>query len=166
MGRSEGSTRKRITDCELLGEVLMKFQNWTNSLRLVPPRFFANSDNGCLRGWWRGGSVPLLLTDFRKERKIMINQSTGSVNPAHLYRSAWSVLRPATQRMGLFMKGAMLMLVLALGTRHGNSQTLHSFTGGADGAFPFGGLAVGPNGVLYGVWQRFGTKWAVWSLAG
>jgi hypothetical protein len=55
---------------------------------------------------------------------------------------------------------AMLMVWLAMGTTHGDSQTLYSFTGQSDGSFPFGGLAVGPNGALYGTTQYGGATTA------
>lgn len=50
------------------------------------------------------------------------------------------------------MKHAVGMLAVALAARSLSSgaQSLHSFSGGADGAYPVGGLALGANGFLYG----------------
>jgi hypothetical protein len=43
-----------------------------------------------------------------------------------------------------------LLIALALTTPDGSAQTLYSFTGGTDGAYPPSGLAIGNNRVLYG----------------
>jgi hypothetical protein len=44
----------------------------------------------------------------------------------------------------------MLAVALSAGALASGAQNLHSFAGGADGAYPVGGLALGANGVLYG----------------
>lgn len=51
-----------------------------------------------------------------------------------------------------------LMFALTMNALHGGAQTLHNFSGGTDGAFPVGGLARGPNGVLYGTTQYGGSS--------
>jgi hypothetical protein len=38
----------------------------------------------------------------------------------------------------------------AAGVEHWTSQVLYHFTGHADGGWPYGGIAIGAGGVLYG----------------
>ena len=49
-------------------------------------------------------------------------------------------------------------VVLAAGSFSGGAQSLHSFAGGADGAYPEGGLTLGAHGVLYGTTRVGGSS--------
>lgn len=83
-----------------------------------------------------------------------------SVNPITLQFDlpAWSPFQPAADIKSFLRASATLMVALTLSTLCGDAQTLHSFTGGVDGAFPYGGLAAGKNGVLYGATQEGGAS--------
>ncbi len=53
--------------------------------------------------------------------------------------------------------GLLVVVVSGLPAAGQTYSVLHSFTGGADGAFPYDALAVGPGGVLYGTAAGGGT---------
>lgn len=48
-------------------------------------------------------------------------------------------------------------------TPAGAYSVLYTFTGGADGAFPIGQIATGPNGILYGTCESGSAGGTVWS---
>lgn len=50
-----------------------------------------------------------------------------------------------------------LLVAATFGAACSTAQTIHNFSGGADGASPFGGLAVGANGTLYGMTESGGN---------
>jgi uncharacterized repeat protein (TIGR03803 family) len=80
----------------------------------------------------------------------MLKHAAVNANSLQTYRSARSLLRAPADVKCLLKTGGALMGVLALCALFGGAQTLHSFAGGTDGANPFGGVAVGQNGALYG----------------
>ena len=85
----------------------------------------------------------------------MLSQATVSAITLRIYRSAFRLLQPAADVRGLLKKASgTLIVALALSTPYGTAQTLHTFTDGTDGGYPFGGLAAGKNGVLYGTTEE------------
>ncbi len=73
-------------------------------------------------------------------------------------RQAICRLHPGCMGRLLRKKGVLLTALLALPLLSSGAQTLHSFSGGADGANPVGGLTAGKNGVLYGTTENGGVS--------
>jgi hypothetical protein len=56
------------------------------------------------------------------------------------------------------LPSSLVLTALALVASCAGAQTVHTFSGGADGAFPVAGLAAGKNGVFYGTTVAGGTS--------
>jgi uncharacterized repeat protein (TIGR03803 family) len=70
-----------------------------------------------------------------------------------MWKQATVHAMPLAGARSLLRTCGALMVALTLSTPWCGAQTIYSFTGGTDGANPFGGLTAGRNGVLYGTTQ-------------
>jgi uncharacterized repeat protein (TIGR03803 family) len=77
--------------------------------------------------------------------------SDGSIPKGGLIRDQNGVLYGTTQEGGAFGLGTVFAL-----SNTGSLTTLHSFAGGSDGEYPFGGLVRDAQGNLYGTTQNGG----------
>lgn len=74
------------------------------------------------------------------------------------YRSGTPLTRLAAVAKGAILGIAILVFALTMNTLQLDAQTLHSFSGGTDGALPVGALVQGANGVLYGTTEYGGIS--------
>jgi hypothetical protein len=91
------------------------------------------------------------------KENTMFRHTTISVVTSGSMRQPICRLHPGCMRRWLLKRGVLLTAFLALPLLSSGAQSLHSFAGGADGAHPVGGLALGANGILYGTTTIGGT---------
>ena len=77
---------------------------------------------------------------------------------AGLVYSANGTLYGATAYGGVFNSGTVFALTPPVSGSAWTETVLHSFGGGADGSYPFGGLVAGPDGILYGATNYGGAS--------
>jgi uncharacterized repeat protein (TIGR03803 family) len=110
--------------------------------------------SSCSPGEYRGCGVVFKLDTAGKETVLYAFTSSVGMHPAGgLVRDNAGNLYGVTLGSLLFEAPYGTIFLLA---ENGPLTTLHTFTGGSDGASPNGGLIIGKSGVLYGTTQAGG----------
>jgi uncharacterized repeat protein (TIGR03803 family) len=110
---------------------------------------FGTAANGGLYGW--GAAFKLTRSGTSWTETILYNYTLDFGSPPQpdgVVLDSAGNLYGTTISDGEFSLGTVYKLTPTIG--FWNRTVLHTFTGASDGAYPYGGVVVGPTGILYG----------------